>query len=74
VRTRRLGPRGLAPPLTAQDRRAYALYAEATQRNADESIEVDNDAPAETDDDGPGRADTSTPVSPRRSGGPGAAA
>jgi membrane protein len=74
VRARRLWPRSLAPPLTAQDRRAYALYAEATQRNAGESVEVDNDAPAETDANGPGKADTATPVSPHRSGGPGAAA
>ena len=58
VRERKLWPRGLAPPLTAQDRRAYVLYAEATQRNADEPVEVDTDAP----------------VSPHQSGGPGAAA
>ena len=66
VRARRLWPRGLAPPLTAQDRRAFALYAEATQRNADESVEVDTDEPA--------KVDTEEPVSPHRSGGPGAAA
>ena len=58
VRARKLWPRGLAKPLTAQDRRAYALYAEATRRNADESVEVG----------------TGEPVSPHRSGGPGAAA
>jgi membrane protein len=58
VRARRLWPRGLAPPLTAQDHRAFALYAEATQRNADKPAEVDTDEP----------------VSPHRSGGPGAAA
>jgi membrane protein len=58
VRARKLWPRGLAPPLTEQDRRAFAMYAEAEQRNADEPVEVD----------------TGEPVSPHRSGGPGAAA
>src|SRR5215467_1215239 len=66
VRSRKLWPRGLAPPLTAQDRRAYTLYAEATQRNAAEPVEVDADEPVEVDAD--------EPVSPRQSGGPGAAA
>ncbi len=74
VRARRLWPRGLAPPLTAQDRRAFALYAEATQRNADESVEVDTDEPAKVNTDEPAKVDTDQPVSPHRSGGPGAAA
>src|SRR5215472_2176497 len=66
VRARKLWPRSLAAPLTAQDRRAYALYAEATRRNATEPIEVDADQPGEVDANEPG--------SPRQSGGPGAAA
>jgi hypothetical protein len=82
VRARKLWPRGLAKPLTAQDRRAYALYAEATRRNADESVEVgtatpaevDASEPGEVDADEPGEVDVDEPVSPHRSGGPGAAA
>jgi len=66
VHARKLWPRSLARPLTAQDRRAYALYAEATRRNADESVEVETGEPAEVG--------TGEPVSPHRSGGPGAAA
>ena len=66
VRARKLWPRSLAAPLTAQDRQAYALYAEATRRNADESVEVETDEPAEVG--------TGEPVSLHRSGGPGAAA
>ena len=66
VHARKLWPRSLARPLTAQDRRAYALYAEATRRNADESVEVGTAAAAEVD--------TDAPVSPHRSGDPGAAA
>ena len=47
VRARKLWPRSLAPPpLTEQDRRAYALYAAAEERRADEHIEVDADTPA----------------------------
>jgi membrane protein len=45
VHARKLWPRSLAPPLTPQDRRAYALYASAAQRNADERIRIDIDAP-----------------------------
>jgi YihY family inner membrane protein len=45
VRTRKLWPRSLAPPLTPQDRRAYALYVKTGQRIADEQIEVDVGAP-----------------------------
>ena len=46
VRARKLWPRSLAPPLTPQDRRAYALYASAAQRNADERIRIDIEPPA----------------------------
>jgi membrane protein len=47
VRARKLWPRSLAPPpLTAQDRQAYALYAAAGARRADEHVEVDVDTPA----------------------------
>jgi membrane protein len=47
VRARKLWPRSLAPPpLTPQDRQAYALYAAAGERRADEHIEVDADTPA----------------------------
>ena len=47
VRARKLWPRSLAPPpLTPQDRQAYALYAAAGERRADEHIEVDTDTPA----------------------------
>jgi uncharacterized BrkB/YihY/UPF0761 family membrane protein len=45
VRARKLWPRGLAPPLTPADRRAYALYAATAQRNTGERIEVDIDQP-----------------------------
>jgi YihY family inner membrane protein len=74
VRARKLWPRSLAGPLTAQDRRAYALYAEATQRNADEPVDVRTATPAEADADEPAEVDANEPVSPNRSGGPGAAA
>ena len=47
VRAHKLWPRSLAPPLTPQDRQAYALYASALQRRADEHIKVDIDAPAQ---------------------------
>ena len=47
VHARKLWPRSLAPPpLTPQDRQAYALYAAAGERRADEHIEVDTDTPA----------------------------
>ena len=47
VRARKLWPRSLAPPpLTPQDRQAFALYAAAGARRADEHIEVDTDTPA----------------------------
>ena len=46
VRARKLWPRSLAPPLTPQDRRAYALYAAAGERRAGEHIKVDVDTPA----------------------------
>jgi YihY family inner membrane protein len=46
VHARKLWPRSLAPPLTPQDRRAYALYASAAQRNADERIRIDIEPPA----------------------------
>jgi hypothetical protein len=46
VRARKLWPRSLAPPLTAADRQAYALYASAARRHADEHIKVDIDSPA----------------------------
>jgi membrane protein len=46
VRARKLWPRSLAPPLTPQDRRAYALYAAVAQRNADERIRIDVEPPA----------------------------
>jgi membrane protein len=46
VHARKLWPRSLAPPpLTPQDRQAYALYAAAAQRRADEQIRVDADSP-----------------------------
>jgi len=66
VRARKLWPRSLAGPLTAQDRRAFALYAEAEQRNADEPVDVDGGGPA--------KVDSEAPAQPQRSGGPGAAA
>jgi YihY family inner membrane protein len=45
VRARKLWPRSLAPPpLTPQDLRAYAMYADASQRRADEHISVAVDA------------------------------
>ncbi len=46
VRARKLWPRSLAPPLTAADRQAYALYASAARRHTDEHIKVDIDSPA----------------------------
>jgi membrane protein len=49
VRARKLWPRSLAPPpLTPQDLRAYAMYADAAQRRKDEHIivEVGAQAPA----------------------------
>ena len=74
VRARKLWPRSLAGPLTAQDRRAYALYAEATQRKANEPIDVDARKPVDVDARKPLDVDANEPVQPRRSGGPGAAA
>jgi membrane protein len=47
VHAHKLWPRSLAPPpLTAQDRRAYELYAAAGVRRADQRIKVDIDTPA----------------------------
>jgi len=47
VRARKLWPRSLAPPpLTPQDKRAYAMYATADQRHEDQRISVDMDASA----------------------------
>lgn len=46
VRAHKLWPRSLAPPLTQQDRQAYALYASAAQRHADQHIRVDIDSSA----------------------------
>jgi membrane protein len=46
VRARKLWPRSLAPPLTPQDRRAYALYVKTGQRLADEQTRVDVDSSA----------------------------
>ena len=46
VHARKLWPRSLAPPLTTQDRAAYALYAAAGERRADQHIKVDIDTPA----------------------------
>lgn len=40
VHTRKLWPRSLAPPRTAEDARAYQLYAEAEQRDKAASIDV----------------------------------
>jgi membrane protein len=40
VRSRRLWPRSLAPPLTEADLRAYQLYAHASQRSPDFDVEV----------------------------------
>jgi membrane protein len=45
VRARGLWPRSVAPPpFTPQDHRAYALYAAAGQRHADERISVEVDS------------------------------
>jgi membrane protein len=42
VKTRKLWPRSLfPPPLTAEDRQAYAMYAEREERHADEPVEVE---------------------------------
>jgi membrane protein len=47
VHARKLWPRSLAPPpLTPQDRQAYAMYAAASARRSDEHIEADVDTPA----------------------------
>lgn len=51
VRARGLWPRGLCPPLTAQDMTAYRLYARVEQRRRGMDIEVD-------DPDATGRAAT----------------
>jgi membrane protein len=46
VRTRRLWPRSLAPPpLTPADLKAYKMYAQASQRQADLDIEVRETGP-----------------------------
>ena len=48
VRARKLWPRSLAPPpLTPQDRQAYALYAAAGERRADQRIKLEDKASAE---------------------------
>jgi hypothetical protein len=40
VHVHKLWPRSLAPPHTAEDVRAYRLYAEAEARDKDESVHV----------------------------------
>lgn len=40
VHARKLWPRGLFPPLTAEDRQALALYAEREERHPDEDVTV----------------------------------
>jgi membrane protein len=50
VHARRLWPRSLfPPPLTAQDRQAYALYAEREERRPEEDIQVTDSAPHRRD-------------------------
>ena len=50
VRARRLWPRSLTPPLTEEDRKALALYAQSQQRRPEEDINV-GIAPANRDGD-----------------------